>query len=145
MPFQAAFYTGTKPGIPGVYNRLVRKRGRGLYSHVELVFSDGMWGSSSFMDGGVHLRPVKPSADWHYIDLPPELEDYARKYIEDRIGRGYDIMGNVHLTIGFVSNDPIKEFCSEIAAGALQLPESWRFEPNALAAVLGHHYFRKAA
>ena len=56
MTFSAAFYQGTRPGLPGLYNRLVRWLDRGEFSHCELVFGDGMSASASFMDHGVRLH-----------------------------------------------------------------------------------------
>jgi len=139
--FIAAFYRGTRPGLGGLYNWAVRKRGRGPYSHCELVFSDGMSGSASFMDGGVRLKKIKyDSSRWDFIELPAELEDAARKYFEARLGWKYDLMGNLHLTIGFVKHSVKKLFCSEADAAALGIEDPWRFEPNALWCVLLWRY-----
>lgn len=134
MAFRVAFYKGTRPGFPGVYNRLVRSRGRGLYSHMELIFSDGWAASSSFEDRGVRFKRIDFNPDrWDIIDLPPEWEAFARRYFEKRAApkMKYDVMGNVHLTIGFVPDSPDREFCSEACLGALGYLEPWRFEPNA--------------
>jgi hypothetical protein len=132
MAFRLAFYRGTRPGIPGLYNRLVRARGRGQYSHVEMVFSDGLSASSSFADGGVRFKKIDYSADhWDFVDLPAELEHRARRYFEGRVGIGYDIMGNVHLILGFLSHSQNRLFCSEAIMAALGFDEAWRFEPNA--------------
>lgn len=139
--FLAAFYRGTRPGLAGIYNYLVRKRGRGPYSHCELVFSDGLSASASFTDGGVRFKHIEyDSSRWDFIVLPDELEDAARAYFEARQGWGYDLMGNLHLTFGFVEHSAKKLFCSEADAEALGIPEAWRFEPNALAAVLRWRY-----
>lgn len=135
--FQAALYRGTRPGIPGLYNRAVRGRGRGDYSHMELVFSDSQSASSSFADGGVRFKMIDYSADrWDFITLPPELEFRARVYFEARVGTKYDLMGNVHLTFGFVSDSKDRLFCSEAVMEALGFKEAWRFEPNAAAVTL---------
>ena len=129
--FQAAFYRGTRPGISGLYNRLVRARGRGPHSHVELVFSDNLSASSSFADGGVRFKDIDYSADhWDFIDLPADMEFFARVYFAGKVGRGYDIMGNVHLTIGFFPNSKDKLFCSEAVMEALGFVDAWRYEPN---------------
>ena len=130
--FQLAFYRGTRPGIPGAYNWLVRTRGRGEYSHVEMVFSDDLSASSSFADGGVRFKKIDYSADhWDFIDLPKELEHRARRYFAQRVGMKYDLMGNVHLTIGFLPQSSNRLFCSEAIMEALGFDEAWRFEPNA--------------
>lgn len=44
-----ASYTGTRPGLQGLANRIIRLRLRGRYSHTELVFQPG--------DGVDHLMP----------------------------------------------------------------------------------------
>ncbi len=44
-----ASYTGTRPGLQGWANRIIRLRLRGRYSHTELVFQPG--------DGVDHLMP----------------------------------------------------------------------------------------
>jgi hypothetical protein len=138
--FQAAFYRGTRPGIPGIYNRLVRLRGRGPHSHCELVFSDNVSASSSFADGGVRFKDISYNDDrWDFIDLPPELEAAAREYFQDKVAEGvkYDSMGNVHLVIGFVCESPERLFCSEALMESLGYDCAWRFEPNAAYCALG--------
>lgn len=64
-----ALYKSTRPGLPGLYNRLVRWWTDSEYSHCELVFSDGMCGSSSWLDGGVRLKRIELDPDhWDVID-----------------------------------------------------------------------------
>ena len=142
--FYAAFYTGTRPGWPGIYNRGVRAFEDGPYSHCELVFSNGDSGSSSAMDGGVRFTgqryghwPIDfTNGKWDLVPLPPALEAPARAYIEAREGWAYDYRGNVRFLWPWGNRDsPKKEFCSEIVLGALGVPESWRFGVNAAAAV----------
>jgi hypothetical protein len=134
---QAAFYSGTKPGFAGVYNRGVRWIESGSYSHTELVFSNGESASASFMDGGVRFKDITyTSGNWDFVALPWADEAYARKYFEDRDEQKYDIRGNIHFILGFIKNNPEKQFCSGIVAGALQIPQYWWFAPNALHAVL---------
>lgn len=137
--FRVYFYKGTRPGIPGIYNRLVRARGRGKYSHVELAFSDGWSASSSFADGGTRFKIIDYSdSNWDYIDLPPEWESFARDWFVSAASNnnGYDIWGNVHIAIGFVPDSFKRYFCSEAIAKALNLDDAFRFEPNALYFVL---------
>jgi len=137
MPFRAAFFTGTHSGLPGLYNRAVRKWERGDYSHVELQFSDGLSASASFMDGGVRFKQIGyTSGDWDFVDLPPAWEAPARAYFEAHDGEAYNLIGNVHFVIGFVPPSPRKKCCSEAVAGALGLQEAWRFMPNALASTV---------
>lgn len=128
-----AFYKGTHAGIKGLYNRIVRLWTRGRYSHVEVVFSDGICGSASFVDGGVRYKRIgfDPSK-WDFVELPAELEPLARRYFDDHNGEGYDVMGNVRFLIGFLPDSRRRKFCSEAAAEAIGLEDGWRFEPNTL-------------
>ena len=68
---QVAFYKGTRSGLSGLFNRLVRWWTRGPYSHCEVVFTDEpskdggvLCGSSSKLDGGVRLK---------FVVLDPEV------------------------------------------------------------------------
>lgn len=134
---QAAFYKATRPGWQGIYSRAVRVIDRGPYSHCELVFSDGLSGSASYIDGGVRLKRITyDPAHWDFIDLPPSLEPHARDWFERNAGAPYDLMGNVRFVLPIVPASSSGWFCSEAMAAALKLKEPWRFGPNGLAALL---------
>lgn len=132
-----ALYKGTRPGLPGMYNRLVRFWERGKYSHCEIVFSDGWSASSSFMDGGVRFKRIEfdPSR-WDFIDLPDSLETAARKWFVEHEGKAYDYWGNIRFMFGWLPDSKDKYFCSEAVVAALGLNDPWRYGPNALWAVL---------
>lgn len=137
----ASFYKSTRPGWAGIYNRLVRWWERGQYSHCELMFSDGMAASSSYMDGGVRLKRIDFNPDnWDFIALPDELELRARSWFENHLDCKYDIIGNVRFIADFMPDDKNKWFCSEAMAEAIGIPESWRYGPNGLSAVLRFFY-----
>lgn len=137
--FRAAFYRGTRPGLAGLYNRLSRWLDHGPYSHAELIFSNGMSASASFMDRGVRIKYIGyTSGDWDFVTLPDRLEVGARRWFTEHRGARYDLMGNLNAAFGFVPHSPDKWFCSEAVAEALGLLESWRYKPNGLAAVLNH-------
>lgn len=134
---RAALYKGTHPGWPGVYNRLIRWWTRSPYSHVELIFSDGIAASSSYMDGGVRFKKIDfDPALWDFIDLPGHLEPAARQWFVDHAGQPYDLMGNVHFVISPIGDDKRKWFCSEACAAALGFPEPGRYDPACLFTVL---------
>lgn len=135
--FQAKFYLGTRPGLPGMYNRLVRNWEKGNFSHCELLFSDGVSASASFMDHGVRFKQIDyDDKKWITIDLPDHLEPAARAWFSQHEGDNYDLMGNLHLVIGFLPESRGKRFCSEAMAEALGVQEAWRFGPNALYVLL---------
>jgi len=78
-----AFYKGTRAGVAGIYNRGVRAIDAGKYSHCEIIFSDGVSASSSFMDGGVRFKEIEyNSANWDIIEIPWADEITARNYIK---------------------------------------------------------------
>ena len=136
--FRIAVYKGTRPGVAGLYNRLGRWLDHGPYSHCELVFSDGMSASASFMDHGVRIKFIGyTSVDcWDFVDLPEQYELDARRWFMKHHGAEYDVMGNINAMFGFVPHSPDKWFCSEAIAASLNLTDPWRYKPNGLAAVL---------
>jgi len=140
MTFKIAFYKGVHPGLPGIYNRLVQWWTKSPYSHCELVFSDGLSASSSFMDGGVRFKQINYSTDthWDFITLPNELEHAARKWFEDRVGAKYDLKGNLGFVIGAVHDSKDKFFCSEACAAALQLGQASLYSPATLYPLLAY-------
>lgn len=140
---RAAFYKATRPGYQGIYSRAVRWIDRGPYSHCELVFSDGMSGSASYIDGGVRLKRIDyDTKHWDVVDLPggAQAEDYARSWFEFNQGAPYDLMGNLRFVLPWLADSERGWFCSEALAAALKLRDPWRFGPNGLAALLASRY-----
>lgn len=134
---RAAFYKGTRPGYAGAYNYVVRAWTNSEYSHVELIFSDGMAGSASFADGGVRLKPIAfDPARWDFIELPAALEPAARAWFEAHAGAKYDLLGNLQFVLAPFGNDGTRWFCSEACAAALGIPDPWRYDPGTLASAL---------
>ena len=134
---RAAFYRATRPGLQGIYSRAVRFIDRGAYSHSELVFSDGLSASASYIDGGVRFKRIDyDDTHWDFTDLPPSMEPYARDWFEANKGAPYDLMGNVRFVLPWLADSERGWFCSEAMAAALGWAEPWRFGPNGLAALL---------
>lgn len=134
---RAAFYRATRPGWQGLYSRAVRWVDRGPYSHCELILSDGVSASASWMDGGVRFKRIDyDPAHWDFIELPAYLEPAARAWFEQNEGEPYDLQGNLRFAFFMVSESPDGRFCSEALAAALGLREPWRLGPNGLAALL---------
>ena len=130
-----AFYKGTRPGLQGIYSRGVRFVDRGPYSHCEIVFSDGVAGSASYIDGGVRLKVFlyKPE-DWDFVDLPERLEPGARAWFELHKGEPYDLLGNLRFLFWMVRESKHGWFCNEACGAALGFIEPWRLGPNGFAA-----------
>lgn len=132
-----AFYKGTRPGLAGIYNRGVRIVTKGVYSHAELIFSDGISASASFADGGVRFKAINyDPLRWDFDVVPPVLEGAARYWFEEHQGQGYDLKGNLHFLAPLIGDAKNKWSCAESVAEALGFSESWRYCPNSLAAAI---------
>lgn len=137
---RAAFFKGTRPGIPGLYNRLGRYLdGRGQYSHSELILADGNSASSSFEDKGVRIKKIGYSSvdSWDFVELPRQWEPCARAWYERHRGAPYDLVGQIKFGLGFVQvHDVDGWFCSESNVAALApwlgRPQPHRYGPNGL-------------
>lgn len=130
-----AFYKGTKKGLSGIYNRGVRWIEDGKFSHVEMIFSTGVSASASYMDGGVRFKRIDYSVhplDWEIVDCPWIDEEKALAIFNTRVGRKYDLKGNVHFILGFIKNNGEKDFCSGVIARCIGLEQAWQYAPNSL-------------
>lgn len=139
---RVAFYKSTRPGLAGIFNRLVRWWTRGPYSHVELIIDTRLRARSTYVcysssaeDGGVRskridIRPEK----WDVIELNPLTYsvDKARLWYFLRMGAKYDYRGLLGGVVRSVKDDRHKYFCSESIAAALGFDDPWRFDPNTL-------------
>lgn len=142
---RAAFYKGTRPGLTGIYNRLVRWWDRSIYSHCEIVFPSGWCASSSYMDNGVRFKVIDFDPEhWDFVDLPAHLESRAFLWFEEHRGQKYDVLGNLHFVVSPVADDKRKWFCSEAIAAALGIPDPWRYTPGTLASAFSI-YFQPAS
>lgn len=128
-----ALYKGTRPGLAGLFNRVVRWWDRGPYSHCELIFSDGISGSSSFIDKGVRLKKIEYSpVRWDFFEVNAD-EQASRQWFIDHTGAKYDVRGLFGFVFRRVSDDKQKYFCSECVMAAMGYFEPWRFGPCDLA------------
>jgi hypothetical protein len=132
---KVALYKGKRGGFAGAFDAAVRWWTRGAYSHVELIFSDGMSASASSRDGGVRFKDIEYHPDrWDIIEIEAD-EEYARAFFEKRVGLKYDYFG----LFGFVwrphSGSALLWFCSEIVMGALKFDDPWQFNPNMVGAI----------
>ena len=131
-----ALYKATRPGIYGLYNRAVRLVTRQPYSHCELIFSDGLSGSASYMDGGVRLKAIEYGAPehWDFIELDDSYDEpCAREWFEAHQGERYDMAGALHFLFGVARDNPHRWFCSEATAAALGVPQPAQWHPGTLA------------
>lgn len=129
MPFQIAFYRGKSSFI----GRLVRWWDNGPYSHCEVIFSDGYWGTAMHGRGVVFRHLGMPSGEnWDVIELPGYLEADARKWFESHNGKDYDYSGFFRFMFDFLNPSRDKWFCSRACADSLGIVDGWRVTPNGL-------------
>lgn len=134
---RAAFYTGTRPGISGLYNRVVRWWEPGDCSHCELIFSDGMSASASFMDKGVRFKEIEyDPTRWAIVELGIQFDEAgARQWFELHDKEEYNVIGQMHFVVSPIRIDH-GYWCSSAVAASLGMKDPWRYGPNLLKAVL---------
>jgi hypothetical protein len=131
MAFRAAFFKGTHPGFIGLFNRFIRFWTRGKYSHMAIIFSDDLTGTSTFKGGGVTLALLTyVDTDWDYLPLPEYLEEDSRKWFEEHKGNAYDWNAVVRFGLGFIPEPENKYDCSSSCLSSLKYNEAFRFDPN---------------
>jgi len=126
---QLAFYRNSK----STFGKLIRLQQRvqgipgrsSMYSHVEIVFEDGYWFSSSEQDKGVRKKKIVDNKNnWDYLRVPltDEQEELVRDWCESQIANRYNWWGiffcQVLKTMWFIK--PHDYFCSQYCAKALQ-------------------------
>lgn len=126
-----ASYKSIRPGLSSIFSRLVRWWTSSEYSHTELIFSDGVSGSSSFLDKGVRLKSiVYDPLHWDIIELSSDFNELeARWWFERNLSKKYDLMG----LLGFVwkrgTQDKNKWYCNEAIGESLGISDPWRYDP----------------
>lgn len=116
---KAIFWIG-KCSLVGTLIRAFKRHG---VSHAEIMFSDGVCGTSE-PKNGVVLRKInfRPE-DWVVLELPctPIQEELVRAFFEKELGCPYDWKGILCAQIlGWNRSSPTAWFCSEICTAALQ-------------------------
>lgn len=133
---KVALYKATRPGWQGIYSRAVRWWTRSPYSHAEIIFSDGMAASSSFIDGGVRFKRIDfDDAHWDFVDIEGD-EAGVKGWFYEHTSQSYDVLGNVGFVLGPVRDSSTKWSCAESIAAALGYPEPWRYSPAILSSVI---------
>jgi hypothetical protein len=129
-----AFYKGEGT----MFNAAIRWWDAGVYSHCELLFSDGMSASATLRDGSkVRGKEIDYFPDrWDFVELPDGLETQARAFFEATQGMPYDLKGQVRFMFGYMKGGSDAYWCSEWVAAALGMPDPWRYGPNGLAAAV---------
>lgn len=121
-----------------IYDKLVRWRTGGWYSHCELVI-DGVFYTASNRDGGVRAKVIVPDENWDLIPIPGADAKQVRSLFYRTAGDKYDWLGIVGHALGlrFIRSWWGWWICSRWCAKALGLPRSWAFNPQDLADYYG--------
>lgn len=126
-----AFYKGNSR----LFNKLVRWKTEGIYSHCEAQFGENSFASSSFMDKGVRFKNIILNPEhWDVIEVPGIDEQKVHNWFMEHLGQPYDVRGLINFIIP-VGNSK-GWFCGEALAASLGINEPWRLDPNSLARVL---------
>lgn len=134
-----AGFVGNHPGFLKVFSAGIRGVTSSIYSHVELVFDDGMWGSAtakgSKTNRCIHLHKKEVNEkDWIIYDLSisEERAKKARAFFEQHanIRTNYDYLGCIATAFPFAARESEDRWaCSEAVMEALGVHEPWRFNP----------------
>lgn len=91
------------------------------YSHCELVFSDGVFGSASSRDNGVRLKKISLNYHWELFDLNvgKTEEDYMRYWFSINCGQKYDWPGSIMSVFGINWSTHDRKFCSYVCGALL--------------------------
>jgi len=117
---QLAFYKGKGNFV----DFLIRWWTKSRFSHVELVFSDQAWFSST-RSRGTHIEwsPQTHMMEWEYLNVPmsQEQERAIKLWCLKENSKKYDYIGILFSQIfSFKRHNENKWFCSEICLAALQ-------------------------
>jgi uncharacterized protein YycO len=107
-----------------LFNFAVRKITRSKYSHVELLFSDGVSISSSKRDGGVRKKVIEYDVEkWDRVklDVGVKHEALVRAWAESQLGKPYDTRALFGFLFYPIPQDKKKYYCSEYCARCLGL------------------------
>lgn len=138
---KVAFYKGKGT----FFNWVIRKKEKGPYSHVELVFNNGMWASSVIEEGGIVARKRNVNLDeWDFIEIPDSMEVYAAAWFVMHQGKGYDLLGQLSFFFKEIQPSKRRFWCSEAVAAALGLPSPEGYGVNPLYQKLHEMYVANA-
>lgn len=95
-----------------------------IASHVEFIFSNGVWFSSSPRDGGARFKYIDTKyGRWVYfdLDLTKTEEEMIYNWCQKIQGKKYDWKGILGFVIPFIKDDKDKRFCSECIVDGMQV------------------------
>lgn len=135
-----ASYKCTRPGIQGLFNRLVRWGTQSIYSHSEICVGDPFTGpvpciSAVGTEGGVRGKLMQLSPDkWDIVALPWVPESSVFRVFAAEQGKEYDYKGLLRFGFPWLPEmllppSESRRFCSDLCAHMMGLDDSWRYSP----------------
>jgi len=117
-----AFYEAFQPNATWI-DVVIAIATLGTKSHVEGVFSDGVWFSISGREkDGARFKIIEPKeGSWTFVDIPVgiEVEERLRSLCLEKIGIQYSYIGAVLSATPFCYSYGNKDFCSRLWANLL--------------------------
>jgi hypothetical protein len=145
IDFGLALFKGTRQFPQSIANHIGRYLDKGPYSHAEMVYSDGLSGSSSVVDKGVRFKHIqyRSVGCWDFIPIPDPrgtIETASRRWMQSKEGCKYDYAGNVRFAFGWIYDHPDKWFCSEACMASLGVPRAFTYGPTDAAELVLWHF-----
>ena len=106
-----------------VLSRIIEYGTHGPYSHVELVFSDGLsFSARAELNPAVNIiTPDFSDQLWDFIEIPAKYpEQPARAWAELQKGKGYDWAADFAFPMPWIKDDTHKLMCASSCTLALQ-------------------------
>ena len=138
---KVAFYKAFQPKATNL-DKAIAICSFGAYSHVELVFSDGMCFSVSPRDGGARFKKIDLNPEsWNVMDIyiPEPAEKDIRAIAKSFTGYKYDYLGAIFSISPLCIQKNNRAFCSEIVTNSLdqciyynKLGDGCKYSPSKL-------------
>lgn len=133
-----ASYKGTRPGLAGVFNRLIRFFDKSSYSHSELTVGNPFTSevdcySSSISEGGVRVKKMKLNKErWTIQHVSWVTEEDVKEAYERTKGMGYDYVGALSVKVSLLKQIKNRFFCNEWCGKVMGIDQPWRYSPGGL-------------
>lgn len=136
-----------RPERPNWFQRLIRWRTLGEYSHVAVAFStdSGWFEVWEAREGGIRMSMYKalPGEPVPFT-CTKEQRDLIRRWWERHDGAPYDAVGLIELATGKRSSRKEAWFCSEAATASLQQTGAFLFADPSIVSPVTLWYMVKA-
>ena len=111
----------------------------GSYSHVEIVFDDGMFFSISPRENSIRFKKINPienNCDIFDLKIDKKREQEIREICENMYNKKYHYIGALFSIAPFCIKSKYKTFCSKLCANILKdefnLDDGCTYSPNEL-------------